>query len=447
MKIALHWRILIGLALGVLVGGLINELWTTETWRSLGVVAPADFKAWKSNPENAGAGFLAMLARFLVQAGEFVGRLFVRSLQMVALPIIVCSIVAGAAGIGDPRALGRIGSRTILVFLCTVLIAIVMGLALVNAAQPGGYVDSAVRDTIAAERLSDVEQRKSAAMSPSAWTMALETLPRNPFESLASANYLQVIVFCLLLGVGLSMLPRERITPLVNTLEALGEACITIVHGIMWCSPLAVFCLVVPQVANLGLSVIAALGVYAAVVVAGLVMILFVEYPLILWVFGRRSPIEFFKALAPAQLVALSSSSSNATLPVTLDCTINRLGVSPRVARFVCPLGATINMDGTALYQAIATVFVAQLYGIDLSITDQATVVLLATLSSIGAPGIPSGGIVLLLAMIQSLGLPPEGLAVVLALDRPLDMLRTVVNVSGDALTSAVVDRYEPRTE
>jgi len=225
--------------------------------------------------------------------------------------------------------------------------------------------------------------------------------------------------------------------------DSLSDGCVVLVRLLMHAAPYAVFALIVAQVATMGMGMLKALSMYAGTMALGLAILLFLEYPLLLIFLARVKPSRFFKAMAPAQLLALSSSSSAATLPVTMDCAHRRLGVPERYTSFVCPLGATINMDGTALYQGIAVVFIAQLFGTDLTLADQLSVVLLATLASIGSPGIPSGGIIMLLVILQSLGLNPAGIAIVLAVDRPLDMLRTVVNVSGDGMAAAIVARSE----
>lgn len=448
-RLALHWRIIIGLALGALAGVLVNRLWTPETWSALGVGDPAAFLAGTPSHANQDAGFAAFSARFVAGATGFVGDLFIRGLRFIAVPIVLFSLIVGVASLGDPRKLGRIGGRTILWFILTTMLAAGIGLAFSNAVEPGGesFVPAEKREQLAAAQHAAAQQRIAAGTQvreqTSIWQEIVHVVPANPFEALARAQMLQVVFLSVVVGVGLTLIPRNKSEAVVRVCDALQDAFIVLVRLLMHAAPYAVFALIARTVAGLGLDVLAALAVYCAVTIAALATALFGLYPAFLWLFtppGRRVGFaRFFRAMAPAQLLAFSSSSSAATLPVTMECCRDRLGVSDQITSFVCPLGATINMGGTALYQAVAATFIAQLYGIPLTLLDQVTVVLLATLIAVGSPGVPGGSIVMMVIVLEAIGVPPEGIAVILAVDRILDMCRTVVNISGDAAVAAVV--------
>lgn len=443
-RLATHWKILIGLALGLLIGLLINEFWTEQTWAGLRVNDAAAFIANKPAEANADASFLAHSVRFISNANKLVGDLFMRGLRFIAVPIVLFSLIVGAAQLGDLRRVGRVGGKALGIFLVTTAVAVTIGLVLANVLRPGEFVSAQTRAALEAARAAEVAQRVGQRGDvPTLWAQILDLVPANPFQALASANMLQVIVFALAVGVGLTMLPAAKAQPVIAVCDAMTEVMVKIVRGVMFIAPVAVLCLIAPVMANMGLEALRALSVYCMVLVVGLALVCFVHYPLWVLFVARISPIRFFRALAPAQLLAFSSSSSSATLPVTMSCVRDRLGVSERITSFVCPLGATVNMDGTALYQGVATVFIAQMAAIPLSIGDQLTVVLTATLASIGTPGIPGAGVVLLVIVLESVGVPPAGIAVILGVDRLLDMFRTVVNVTGDAMVSAVVARSE----
>ncbi len=455
MKLALHWKIVVGLVAGAAVGIALNLWWTDATWADIGVQDPAAYLAGKPGDANAEAGAAAGAVRFVVRLNDLVGKLFVRCLRFIAVPIVLFSLIVGVASLGDLRKIGRIGGKTLAMFGATTVLAIVVGITASQTVRPGLFVSEETRAQLAAQRAGELAGRISGAPEVSAWKMILELVPQNPFEALAKAEMLQTIVLALALGIGLTMIPRERANVAVSFCEAMTDAITKIIELVMLAAPYAVFALIVPVAAGMGLEVLGALGVYSLVVVGGLAFILFAAYPAILWALTRRAGRvgyrRFFRAMAPAQLLAFSSSSSNATLPVTIECTHKRLGVSEEVTSFVCPLGATINMNGTALYQAVAATFLAQLYGIPLSLGDQVMLVLTATLVSIGSAGVPGASIVLMVIVLQSVHVPAEGIAVILGMDRVLDMCRTVVNISGDAMTAAVVASSEgqlaPATE
>lgn len=452
-KLPLHWKIVIGLVLGILVGVVLDRVWTRETWAALGVGDPAAFMARKTGEmfaagkavqANTEAGVGAVAVRLLVNLNTLIGQLFFRALRFIAVPIVLCSLTVGVASLGDLKRLGRIGAKTLAIFVITTAISIVIGLTLANTIKPGTFIDEAARTQM-------MQQYQAAAAAsivrtgevPTAWQQALDLIPANPFEALARAQMLQVIVLAVLLGAGLTMIPREKSETAVRFFDALTDAIVQLVNLVMRMAPVAVFALVSPAIVLIGLDVLRALLVYSLVVVGGLAIVLFVLYPLCLWMLAGVGYGRFFRGMAPAMLTAFSSSSSNATLPVTMECTQERLGVSERITSFVCPLGATINMAGTALYMGVAAVFIAQMYGMGLTLTQQATIVVMATLAAIGTPGIPGAGVVMLVVVLEQVHVPPEGIAVILGVDRLLDMCRTVINITGDSMTAVCVASSE----
>lgn len=453
-KLALHWRILIGLALGVVVGLLVNRFWTPRTWASLGVNDPASYIGAGSEylaskaPDgpNADANVGAALARQARHGVEFAGSLFVNGLRFIAVPIVLFSLIVGVASLNDIRRLGRIGGKTMGIFLITGPLAICIGLAAANLLGPGRGFDIGRRDAMVSAQADTTQAtiagaNDSRAQTP--WDMVLNLVPTNPFEAMASGNTLQVVVVALLVGVGVTMIPRDKAAPLIAFFDAMTDVIIKIVELVLVLAPYAVFALIVKVTADLGVEVLVSLLKYCAVVVLGLAIMLFIVYPAFVVALTPVGYRRFFRAVAPAQLLAFSSSSSGATLPVTMECCEKRLGAGEDVTAFVVPVGATVNMDGTALYQAVAAVFIAQLYGMDLSLGQQLQIVLTATLTAIGTAAVPGVGIITLVIVLESVNIPVEGIAVILGVDRILDMCRTCVNVTGDCMATAVVASSE----
>lgn len=481
-RLAVHWQIIIGLVAGILVGAATNLWWTDETWAGIGVVELGPYldgqrraavlpegvdSAQALNPEdgslqgktvytltaeqiaryglvqrdvNPDAGLVAGTARFVRSLTGFVGDLFLRGLRFIAVPIVLFSLVVGASSLNDIAKLGRIGIKTIVIYLSTTAVAITVGLLLANTVGPGRGFSESDRDTLlASNQAAAADQLQIAAGKPDFWTVLLDIVPSNPFNALAETEMLQVVFAALLIGIALTLVPREKARPVIAFCEGMTEVIIKIVHIVMLMAPYAVFALIVTVVADLGLDVLASLARYSLVVLAGLLIMIFGVYPTLLRLLTDVAYTRFFRAISPAQLLAFSSSSSGATLPVTMECCVERLGVKEEVSSFVLPLGATINMDGTALYQGVAAVFIAQMYGIELSVAQQLTIVLTATLASIGTAAVPSAGIVMIIIVLQSVGLPPEGIAVILGVDRILDMCRTTCNVTGDCMVASVV--------
>lgn len=432
-SLPLHWRIFIGLVAGLVVGLAIN------------VLAPS-IEAFVGEE-----GLLRSSVDFLVALNGFVGDLFLRALRFIAVPIVLFSLIGGASSLSDLTKLGRIGGRTVLIYVGTTSLSITIGLLLADIVHPGHFVSAEVRDQMALQGTAEALVRMDRAAAPDLWSTLLEIVPTNPAEALAEGRMLQIVFLALVIGIGLARIDPEKARPIIAFFDGLTDVILGVVEAIMKIAPFAVFSLLVEVLASMGLDVLGALIVYSAVVIGGLAMMVFGVYPLILRLVTGRKMSSFLAAIAPAQLLAFSSSSSSATLPVTLDCVEKRLGVEEEVSSFVVPLGATINMDGTALYQGVAALFIAQLYGIELGIEQQLTIVLTATLASIGTAGVPGVGLVMLIIVLQSVGLSPEimasGIAIIFGVDRVLDMCRTTCNVTGDCMVAAVVGALEEKRE
>lgn len=443
-RIALHWQILIGLVLGIVVGLIINAAWDAGTWSSMGVEDPG---AWveggKAVAANEDAGIGARAVRFVRNLNNFAGDLFLRGLRFIAVPIVIFSLIVGASSLNDLAKLSRIGGKTIGIYIFTTAIAITVGLVFANVAKPGSFVSEETRDSFVERFGIEADAKVQAAQAPDVWDTVLNIVPKNPFEAIAASNMLQVVFASLLVGIALTMIKREKALPVIAFFDAMTDVVIKIVEIVLMIAPYAVFALIVEQIAELGLDILGSLAVYSIVVVAGLATMMFVVYPIGFKLLGGVGYLRFFRAMSPAQILAFSSASSSATLPVTMECAEQRLGVKEEVSSFVLPIGATINMDGTALYQGVAAVFIAQLYAIDLSIADQLTIVLTATLASIGTAGVPGVGMIMLVIVLQSVGIPLEGIAVILGVDRILDMCRTSCNITGDAMVCALVAKSE----
>ena len=413
MRTRLHTKILIGLVAGVPVGLLLGPR---------------------------------------VEYIEPVGDLFLRLIRMIVVPLVFSSLFVGTASLGDIRKLGRIGGKTILYYLCTTAIAIAIGLTLGNIIQPGSGLDESTKTQLLESYRSEADEKiEIAGRRPSGVGGAVKALldtvirvvPGNPVASLVESNMLQIIFFAILFGIAITLVPNNKGQPAIDFFEAVSEGMIQLVHIVMKLAPIGVLALIAAVVGKFGLDILLSLIKYALVVVAGLVIHAIFVYSSAVRVLGRMSPIAFFRGIRPAQLIAFSTSSSNATLPVTIECAEENLGVSEEVSSFVLPLGATINMDGTALYQGVAAIFIAQVYGIHLTLGDQFTIVAMATLASIGAAGVPGIGVITLAMVLETLGLPLEGIALILGVDRLLDMIRTTVNITGDAAAAVVVAATE----
>ncbi|MFH1532940.1 MAG: dicarboxylate/amino acid:cation symporter [Pseudomonadota bacterium] len=386
----------------------------------------------------------APLGATFVSLVEWIGRLFLALIKMVVVPLVFFSLLVGIASLGDFRKLGRLGGRTLAYFMGTTVIALVIGMGLANLVQPGhmlGAEDRAILtasyEGAASEKVDDAAQSKDFV------DQIIGIVPENPFTTMADGNMLQVIFFALMFGIALTLMDTKRAKPVVDLADRANEAMVVMVHVIMKLAPYGVAALLFKVVGTTGLSVLAALGAYSLVVLAGLALHIGLLYGAVV-VFGVRLPLmSFLRGIRAAQLLAFSTSSSSAALPVTKECCEQNLRVSPEVSSFVLPIGATVNMDGTALYQGVAALFIAQIYNMDLGFMDQLTIVLTATLASVGAAGVPGAGMVTLAMVLTQVGVPTEGLALVLGVDRLLDMFRSATNVTGDATAACLMARLE----
>ncbi|HEX9705560.1 MAG TPA: dicarboxylate/amino acid:cation symporter [Gemmatimonadales bacterium] len=398
------------------------------------------------------AGLAAKLGgmRWLADALIFiepVGTVFIRLITMIVIPLVVASLLIGTASLGSIRRLGRLGGRTIGYYLGTTALAVTMGLLVSNVIAPGARIDPATRDRLAAELQGEAAGRLAIAEStPALRDVLVNVVPPNPVRAAADFDLLPLIVFTVIFGAAVGLLAGERKRAVVTFFEGINEASGTVIGWVMMIAPYAVFALLGAVVARFGLDVLRSLLVYALTVVLGLALHGLGTLALLVRFAARLNPVLFYRRIAAAPLVAFSTSSSNATLPVTMETAERRLGISREVKSFVLPLGATINMDGTALYQAVAVMFIAQLYGVSLDLGQQLIIVLTATLASIGAAGVPSAGLITLIVVLNSVGLGGQaqaGIALILGVDRILDMLRTAVNVTGDLSCAAFIARTE----
>jgi len=417
----LHWQIILGLVLGLVYG----------------VVAAA--AGWGSFTSDWVAPF---------------GTIFLNLLKLIAVPLILASLVVGVASLRDLKKLSRIGGKTLGLYLLTTTIALLIGLGLVNTLRPGNTITEETRTKLEQTYQDEVKMSQdmaSEARDRGPLQPLVDLVPTNFFNSASdNGNMLQVVFVAIFIGIGLLLIPKEDAQPLLSVFESLNELVIRLIDLIMYTAPVGVFGLLADAITSIAtdspggiLSLLGALGYYAFTVVLGLAIMVFLVYPVFMKLFTSIEVGDYFRAIAPAQLVAFSTSSSGGTLPVTMEVSQKNLGVSEEVASFVLPLGATINMDGTALYQSVAAVFIAQVLGISLALTQQLNIVLLAVLASVGAAAVPSAGTVMLVVILESIGVPSAGIALVWAADRPLDMLRTTNNVTGDTMVASVIAESE----
>ncbi|MBD3618408.1 MAG: dicarboxylate/amino acid:cation symporter [Chromatiales bacterium] len=420
MRLKLHWQILIALVLAV-VAGLVAG----DEGRFLGVRAYAVF--------------------------DFVGTLFLNALKMIIVPLVVSSIIVGISGAGEQGGFGRLGIKTLAYYLATSTLAILVGLLLVNLLQPG-IVDGApaqeslglASEEVAGEIASKVEGKDATDVVD----VFKRMLPPNIVEAAAdNGQLLGVIVFALLFGFFMTRLVSPRGDALRQFWQDVFDVMMMITNFVMKFAPIGVFALVAKVVADTGFEVFQSVALFAITVILALAVHVFIVMPLILGLVGRVNPLRHYRAMAPALLTAFSTASSSATLPLTMDCVEKNAGVSNRVSSFVLPLGATVNMDGTALYECVAVIFIAQAFGVDLSLTQQLLIVVLALLTSIGVAGVPSASLVAIVVILSVFGIPLEAIGLIYAVDRVLDMLRTSVNVFGDSCGAVVIARSEGETE
>lgn len=420
-KIAIHWKILIGLALGIIWGmAAISFGWIEFT------------KLW--------------IKPF--------GTIFINLLMLIAVPLVLASLIKGVSSLSDVAKLSRIGGKTIGLYIVTTVVAVAIGLLLVNTFRPGDTFSEEKKQQLKEQYASKAFEKKQTAdnyKENGPLDFFVDIVPKNIFFSFQdNKNMLQVIFFAILFGFALVLIPENKAKPVIDFFDGVFEAIIKVVEIIMKTAPIGVFALLAGIIVDFAgdiLELFTALLLYSFTVLTGLVFLAYILYPLVLRIFTKMKYADFLKGITPAQLVAFSTSSSAATLPVTMKQCEEELGVSKEISSFVLPLGATINMDGTSLYQAVAAVFIAQAFGHDLTIAHQLTIVLTATLASIGAAAVPGAGTVMLVIVLQAIGIDPAGIALIFAMDRPLDMCRTAVNVTGDAMVASIVSYTEGKPD
>ncbi|MGE5943888.1 MAG: dicarboxylate/amino acid:cation symporter [Flavobacteriales bacterium] len=456
-KLALHWKILIGMVLGIIWALLSSSL------------------GWSA---------------FTINWIDPFGTIFINLLKLIAVPLVLFSIIGGVANIGDPASLGRMGGKTLMIYLLTTVMAISLGLLLVNVIKPGKLIDdnsridnrinyeiwavsegheikdgiNYLKDPNLVDRVQEISQLSNAQLSEASVSDKIEKAksqesvsPLQPLVDIVPENFvaalsnngmmLQIIFFALFFGICLLFIDNEKSQPVLNIVDGINEVFLKMVDLVMQAAPFFVFALLAGVVSKMAgddvgkvVEIFKGLSWYSLTVLVGLLLMIFVVYPGILKLFVKKIPyLGFFKAMGPAQTLAFSTSSSAATLPVTMECVEQNLGVDKKVSSFVLPIGATVNMDGTSLYQAVAVIFLAQLHMIDLTFGQQLTIVLTTTLASIGSAAVPSAGLVMLIVVLNSVGLNPAWIAIIFPVDRILDMFRTVVNVTGDSIVCSII--------
>jgi len=421
MKLELHWKIIIGLVLGLIFG----------------VLAAAN--GWSGFTTNWIAPF---------------GKIFINLLKLIAVPLVLSSLITGVASLSDLKKLSRIGGKTITIYIVTTTIAVTIGLVSVNLLKPGDTVPEDMKvklqetyKSAASGKLEAADQIKERRpLQP-----IVDMVPSNFFSSASNnRNMLQVVFVAIIIGIALIQIPKNKARPVLDFMEGINDLVIKLVDNIMLMAPIGVFALIADTITSVAgdnlnnvLELLSALGFYMLAVIIGLFIQMVFTYTAVLKIFSNMSLKKFYQGIAPAQLLAFSTSSSGATLPVTMERCEDELGVSEEVSSFVLPLGATINMDGTALYQAVAAVFIAQTLGMDLTLGAQLTIVLTAVLASIGTAAVPGAGIIMLIIILEAIGVPSAGIALILGVDRILDMMRTVTNVTGDASVAVAVASSE----
>ena len=410
-NLALHWQILIGMVLGVLFGLGMTYL-----------------EGGKEIVEDWVKPF---------------GKIFINSLKLIAVPLILASLIKGVSDLKDISKLSKMGGRTIAIYLVTTVVAVSIGLLLVNLIQPGNSISEKTRQELVENYSGDAQKYKDQAVkqkSSGPLQALVDIVPDNIFEAATqNKNMLQIIFFAIFFGIGLILIPQEKAKPVKSFFDGFNEVILKLIDLIMLAAPYGVFALLAALVVESpSVDLFKALIWYAFTVVLGLLLMI-AFYNLIVWIITKKNPASFLKGISPAQLLAFSTSSSAATLPVTMERVTEHLGVDEEVSSFVLPIGATINMDGTSLYQAVAAVFIAQAFGMDLSLGAQLGIIVTATLASIGSAAVPGAGMVMLVIVLGQAGIPEAGLALIFAIDRPLDMCRTTVNITGDASVSMIV--------
>ena len=376
-----------------------------------------------------------------------VGALFLRLIKMVIVPLVFASLLVGIAGLGDVRKLGRLGGKTLGLYMATTACAVTIGLLVAGIVRPGDYVSESERAALTAKYSGSAgDKADQAAEAPTMVENVLSIIPENPIYSLVKdgqGDMLQIIFFALIFGIALTLLKPERSQQIVDFFDTVQHAMIMIIHMVMKIAPFGVAALLAEVIGQSGVGLLVSLLIYALTVLLGLALLAILVYGSLVRFLARIPFIQFLKAARPAQLIAFSTSSSSAALPITLECAEENLGVSNSTSSFIVPLGSTVNMDGTALYQGVAALFIAQVFQMDLSLGDQLGIVFAATAASIGAAGVPGAGMITLAMVLTGAGIPTVGVALILGVDRLLDMFRTAVNVTGDLAVTCAVARSE----
>ncbi|MHC1737205.1 MAG: dicarboxylate/amino acid:cation symporter [Ignavibacteriaceae bacterium] len=370
---------------------------------------------------------------------KWIGDIFIRLLNMIAIPLVLASLTVGAASLGDVKKFARIGGKTLLIYITTTMFAVTTGLFVANLFQPGEKMPAETKNNLLSVYEGDIQQKLETQLEFDFAREIVNIIPKNPIEAMATANMMQIVFFAVILGMILTMIAKEKSDPVVTFLDGLSETMIKMVDVIMKIAPYGVFALIASTVSEFGWEILATLIWYSLTVVVGLVIHTFITYAVLIKLFTKVRIKTFYKAMRRAMTIGFSTSSSAATLPVTMECCQENLGISKSVTSFVLPLGATINMDGTALYQGVAAVFIAQVFGIDLTLTQQIVIVFTATLASIGTAPVPGVGLIMMIIILNAVGIPQEGLALILGVDRILDMCRTITNITGDAMTATII--------
>jgi len=417
--VKLHTKILLGLVLGALVGGAANFFFPDAPWVD-----------WVSD-----------------NVMYPVGQIFLRLLFMTVVPIVFTSIALGVAGIGDVKTLGRLGGRTMGFFALSTLIAATIGLTLVNTVRPGGGLPEETRDELMAQFSTGAEGLSQSGPPDFGVSTFVNIVPRNPVTAAADTDMLALIFFSLIFGVALILIPKAKAQPVLDVLEGIGEAVIKIIDMAMHLAPYGVFGLIFVITSQFGWGILVQLAMYVFVVLLGLFLHATIGISALVKIMGRMSPVRFWKSVTAPIVTAFSTSSSMATLPTSIATAEQELDVQPKIAGFVLPLGATMNMNGTSLFEGVTVLFLAQVFGVGLGLGEQIIVIILAVLTAIGAAGVPGGSLPLMMLVMATVGVPPEGIAIILGVDRILDMSRTTLNVCGDLSASVYVDRVDREME
>jgi DAACS family dicarboxylate/amino acid:cation (Na+ or H+) symporter len=374
---------------------------------------------------------------------EPIGKMWLSAMIMVVIPLILSTLSLGVAGLGSLKQLGRIGLVTLACFLALSALSTALGLTVMNVLAPGRNLDPAVKTQLMETYKGQTESAMGLSGKALSIDLLVKVVPRNPFAAAANGDMLAIIFVALMCGVGLTMLPKERAGPMLRWLESLGHLTIAIIDLVMKVAPIGVFCLIFSVTARFGFHLLVNLAQFVVITVSSLAFFQVVGYSLVLVLVSRRNPLDFFRKTRVVMLTAFSTSSSNATLPTTIRVGEEELGLPREICGFVLPLGATMNMNGTSLYEGLTVLFLAQVFGVHLSLSAQLVVVMMAVLTAIGTAGIPGGSIPLLMMVLGMVGVPMEGIAIILGVDRLLDMCRTTLNVTGDLVTATVVARVE----